>query len=72
MICFNDGCGEAGKVCEETVAEWFAKHQAPAFNRTCLQCSPLQFSHRQVLKFKLAFHAPIPTFSKFFNFSSIE
>jgi len=40
-ITVNNGRGEAANVCEETVADWFAKHQTPAFNRTCLQYSPL-------------------------------
>jgi hypothetical protein len=68
---YNEVCGEAGDVWEETVADCFARHQAPLINGTCLQCSPLWFSHRQVLPYKLASYARLLTLSIIFNSSFI-
>ena len=34
---FNKVGGEADDICEETVAEWFAKLQAPLWNGTCIK-----------------------------------
>jgi hypothetical protein len=34
---FHAVCAGAGDVCEETVAELFAKLEAPVRNRSCLQ-----------------------------------
>jgi hypothetical protein len=37
-IMFYEICGEAGDVCKKkkAIADWFAKHQIPLLNRTCL------------------------------------
>ena len=51
QIVFSEVCGEAGSVCEETVADWFARLQVPVWTGTCVQwknSGPLQFHYRLV------------------------
>jgi len=37
QIVFNELCGEAGDVCDETITHCFAILPVPVYNRTCLQ-----------------------------------
>jgi len=41
QIAFSEVCGEAGSVCEETVADWFVRLQVPVWTGTCVQCEKI-------------------------------
>jgi hypothetical protein len=49
---FSEVCGEAGSICEETLADWFGRLQVPVWTGTCVQCKKnsgsLQFHYRLV------------------------
>jgi hypothetical protein len=45
----SEVCGEVGKFCEETVADWFDELQIRVLNGTCLQRKMIRFPVRSFI-----------------------